>query len=548
MTATTTIPDVADLDAVPAVAAVSPFADALVDIDYLLDVDPDKARERFTAVLALASPQERAFLDQAADILTRNPYQVAARQLGWMAKSRPELRAMIADLTADSDPGLHRPAMPDPSMVSIEAAEWVRRSIRERRDRDRLTATPSPATDAARFTPAAIARRRSRRPVAGAVSLRHRDRDQRSAEARRRAEAEFADYAAGRLFAIDDEVEPDQTVPVPDPGKPAHLLWAHVQAGLWDRSYFLHVAENYTERDRALLAPESFTSRPPQGETRHGRHAVLDDAARAFLDERDTAAVDNRRRSGRSRRWSTLPPRITAADMMRFAAKRTGLPTPSDYDELRPYSELDVPERTWQGSGLDYDLAAMVPYLGWPCVGCWIDRPSADRRAVHIRDGRPISDDGLCDVCRADGHPGIPPLPAPWGMPRKGKDGQVHTGLTREDMQQFVESRCAYLAATHPAQVRALLDRVRAAAATHGPTWRIITRWMAMNLDQPAAQRPARRPARQDRWRTALGAGQRIGCCDACARRGVVHADNYCTGCRIDLGLVPRRERVTSAA
>ncbi|MFI2478692.1 hypothetical protein [Nocardia xishanensis] len=543
MTATTTTSDIA-IDAVP---AVSPFADALGEIDYLLDVDPDKARERFTAALALASPQERAFLDQAADILTRNPYKVAARQLGWMAKSRPELRDMITDLTADSDPGLHRPAMPNPSMVSIEAAEWVRRSIRERRDRDRLTATPSPATDAARFSPAAIAYRRSRRPVAGAVSLRHRDRDQRSTEARRRAEAEFADYAAGRLFTIDAEVEPDRTVPVADPRKPAHLLWAHVQAGLWDRSYFLHVAENYTERDRALLAPE-FTSRPTDGQTRHGRHAVLDDAARAFLDERDTDAVEDRRGPGRSRGWTTLP-RITAADRMRFASKRTGLSASSDYDEFRPYSELDVPEDTWQGSGLDYDLAAMVPYLGWPCVVCWIDRPSADRRAVHIRDGRRVSDDGLCDVCRADGHPGIPPLPAPWGIPRKGTDGQVRTGLTREDMQQFVESRCAYIAATHPQQVRALLDRVRAAAANTGPTWRIITHWMAMNLDQPTAQRPASCPAAPRRRRTAaLGAGQRIGCCDACARRGIVHADNYCTGCRIDLGLVPPREHVTSAA
>ncbi|MEV0027853.1 hypothetical protein [Nocardia sp. NPDC050793] len=548
MTATTTTLDVADIDAVP---AVSPFASALGEIDYLLDVDPDRARERFTAVLALASPQERALLDQAADILARHPFKVAARQLGWMAKSRPELRAMITDLTADSDPGLHRPALPDPSQVSIEAAEWVRRSIRERRNCDRLTATPSPATDAARYTPAAIAHRRSRRPVAGAVSLRHRDRDQRSAEQRRRADAEFADYAAGRLFAIDGEVEPDHTVPVADPRKPAHLLWAHVQAELWDRSYFLHVAENYTEHDCDLLAPESSTSRSTQGHTRHGRHAVLDDAARAFLDERDTDPVDDRRRSGRRRGWATLPPRITAADRMRFASKRTGLSTPSDYDEFLPYSDLDVPEDTWQGSGLDYDLAAMVPYLGWPCVGCWIDRPSADRRAIHTRDGRRVSDDGLCDVCRADGHPGIAPLPAPWGMPRKGSDGQVHpaAGLTREEMQQFVESRCAYIAATHPQQVRALLDRVRAAAANTGPTWRIITRWMAMNLEQPAVERAMRRPTAPCRRRpAALGAGQRIGRCDACARPGVVHADNYCTSCRLDLGLVPRRERTARGA
>ncbi|MGV9823477.1 hypothetical protein [Nocardia xishanensis] len=548
MTATTTTPDVADIDAVP---AVSPFASALGEIEYLLDVDPDRARERFTAVLALASPQERGFLDRAADILTRHPFKTAARQLGWMAKSRPELRAMITELTADSDPGLHRPAMPDPSQISIEAAEWVRRSIRERRNRDRVTATPSPTTDAARFTPEAIAYRRSRRPVAGAVNLRHRDRDQRSAEHRCRADAEFADYAAWRLFVIDAEVELDRTEPVADPRKPAHLVWDHIQAGLWERSYFLHVAENYTERDRDLLAPESSTSRPTAGQPRHGRYVVLDDAARVFLDERDTDAADDRRGSGRPRGRTNLPPRITAADRMRFASRRTGLSTPSDYDEFRPYSELDLPEDTWQGSGLDYDLAAMVPYLGWPCVVCWIDRPSGDRRAIHTRDGRKVSDDGLCDVCRADGHTGIPPLPAPWPMLRTGTDGQVRpaAGLSREDMQQFVESRCDYIAATHPQQVRALLDRVRVAAANTGPTWRIITRWMAMFLDQPATERPVRRPAAPRRRRpAALGAGQRICRCDGCARPGIVHADNYCTQCRIDLGVVPVRERATSAA
>ncbi|MFF0528661.1 hypothetical protein ACFYT3_09735 [Nocardia amikacinitolerans] len=525
MTAPTTTPDVAATDAVP---TVSPFADALGEIEYLLEVDPDRARERFAAVLALASPQEREFLDRAADILTRHPYKVSARQLGWMAKSRPELRAMIVDLTADSDPGLHRPAMPDPSQVSIEAAEWVQRSIRERRNRDRLTATPSPATDAARLTPKAIAYRRARRAVAGAVNLRHRDRDQRTAQRLRRGEAEFAAYAAGRLFAIDTDTAADRTVPVSDPRKPAHLVWAHVQAELWDRSYFLHVAECYSERDRHLLAPESL--RPARGRTRQGQHSALDQAARAFLREReaDTGIVDDRRAR---RRPTTNLPRISAADQTRFASKRTGLPVPSDYDQFRPYTDLDVPERTWQGSGLDYDLAAMTPYLGWPCISCWIDRPGRDRRAVHIRDGRRVSDDGLCDVCRADGHPGIPPLPTPWGR------------------QAFVESRCAYIAATHPRQVRALLDRVRAAAANTGPTWRIITRWMAMNLEQPTVDRLApRRAASRRRRPAALGAGQRIGRCDACARPGVVHADNYCTQCRIDLGVVTVRERATSAA
>lgn len=507
----------------------SPFAEALCEIDYLLDVNPNRARERFTAALELASPDERAFLDRAVDILTRHPFPVAARQLGWMAKSRPELRDMVIDYTTDTDPGLHYPAMPDPTLVSIEAAEWVRQSIRERRNRDRLTATPSPDTDAARLRPDAVAYRRARTPLpkAGVVSLRHYDRDRRTAQ---RHEAAYAAYAADRLFAIeDDEPDPTDPAPVPDPRKPSHLVWSHVQAELWDRSYFLHVAENYTDHDRDLLDPES----PAVDRVRSGRHSALEAEASEFLraHDADPTLAKERPAPARRRRTPTRRQRITPADQTRFAARRTGLVVPSDYDVLLPYTELDLPEATWQGSGLDYDLAARMPYLGWPCVSCWIDRPEDDRRAVHHRDGHRVSDDGLCDVCRADGHPGIPALPTPWTL------------------QQFVESRCAYIATTHPRQARALLDRIRAAAANSGPTWRIITRWMAMNLDQPATPAPAARSSMRRRRRpTALGAGQRISRCDACARPGIVHADNYCTGCRIDLGLVTPREHTDHAA
>jgi hypothetical protein len=112
-------------------------------------------------------------------MLTRSPWKTAARQLGWMAKSRPELRSLIVDHTAEGDPGLHRPELPPQSQTSIEAAEWVRRSIRDRRHRDRYTATPSPATDDARYQPEKVAARRARvpAPATGGVNLRHRGRD-----------------------------------------------------------------------------------------------------------------------------------------------------------------------------------------------------------------------------------------------------------------------------------------------------------------------------------------------------------------------------------
>ncbi|MFD4407731.1 hypothetical protein ACFWPH_33700 [Nocardia sp. NPDC058499] len=530
MTATLATPSPATPTLATVDLTLSPFAYAVWDVDYLLDTDPRRARRVFAEALTSASAAERAFLEQVADMLTRNRWPVAARQLGWLAKSRPELRDMVIHYTTDTDPGLHFPAMPRISEAPIEATEWVRRSIREQHDRDRLTATPSELTDKARLRPEALAYRLARRPrrlPAGMVDLRHRGRDRRTVL---RREAEFAAYAATRLYAIDHDFEAADAEVVADPRKPADAVWAHVQAGLWDRSYYLHVAQNYTDRDRELLDPEP----PATGATRarSGRHTALDDQATQYLRAHGSDPGISEERRDRPRRRPAARGYVRVLDQNRLAQKRTGIPTPSDYDEFRPYSELDAPETTWEGSGLDYDLAAMVPYLGWPCVNCWIDRADIDRRPVHQRVGRLVSDDGLCDFCRDAGHPGIPPLSAPW----TGRD--------------FVESRCAYIATTYPRQARALLDRIRAAAANSGPTWRLITRWMATHLDgpTPTPRSAARTSASRPRRSSALGAGQRIGRCDGCARNGVVHADNLCTQCRVDLGVAAPRERTSSAA
>ncbi len=74
------------------------------------------------------------------------------------------------------------------------------------------------------------------------------------------------------------------------------------------------------------------------------------------------------------------------------------------------------------GYELDYDLAAVHPVRGTPCVGCWIERTRADQRRGQ--------DDGLCGECRDAGHRGIPPLPA---------------GHTRADA---VRARCQHIADT----------------------------------------------------------------------------------------------------
>jgi hypothetical protein len=86
-------------------------------------------------------------------------------------------------------------------------------------------------------------------------------------------------------------------------------------------------------------------------------------------------------------------------------------------------AEVDEPQTERPiGYELDYDLAAVHPVRGTPCVGCWIERTRADQR--------PGQDDGLCGECRETGRRGIPALPA---------------GHTRADA---VRARCQHIADT----------------------------------------------------------------------------------------------------
>ncbi|WP_109529285.1 MULTISPECIES: hypothetical protein [Nocardia] len=82
--------------------------------------------------------------------------------------------------------------------IADELAAWAH-PMREFGHDLRLVAAPSPATDAVRTDPHAVAARRARRtPRATPVALRHRVRDARAAAARCRAEAELDDYFADR--------------------------------------------------------------------------------------------------------------------------------------------------------------------------------------------------------------------------------------------------------------------------------------------------------------------------------------------------------------
>ncbi|WP_433621015.1 hypothetical protein [Nocardia sp. CA-120079] len=522
----------------------SAFLDALFHLDRLFHVDsPRLAREMFPDVLALASPAQRAFLDELADTFTRYPFATAHKRLDAMWKAAdPERRELINLCAPDTDPGLHSRELPEIFEVSYTAAELPPMPVRDRYRPLITHRVPSRATDAARLAPDKVAARTQARPVpTPSIPGDHRAHLLPYAIA---TEAILTGYVTGSMFTDGTTIadpnaapEPPQRpieVPVPDPdsdeerAKRQRRRYArdHAEATeLWDRVYVNYVAGQYDTEHRAAWIAQREGAR--DGET-------LDERASDYFDSHDeTAARDRRSRrrgqGGAPRRSG----RITEDEAKAFAEARTGLRV---RDDARP----EIPN---QGNGLDYDNAAMVPVMGWRCVSCFIERSMTDQRPIHIRGGQLVSDDGLCDSCRADARPGIAPLPEEF---------------TTED---FVVSRCEFLAATYPAGAHALIVEVWHRAAPH-PICRHITRFLATHPEltpnpakplqratEVAATEVAPRPRAAARNRRAkLGADQRHGRCDGCTRYSVIHTDNYCLTCRIDLGLVPARPRQSQAA
>ncbi|MFX0573763.1 hypothetical protein [Nocardia nepalensis] len=481
----------------------SAFLDALFHLDRLFHLDsPRLAREMFPDVLALATPDERAFLDELTDTFTRHPFQTAHKRLDaiWKAADT-ERRELINRCAPDTDPGLHTRELPEIVEISYTAAELPPMPVRDRYRPLITHRAPARATDAARNALDKVAARTQARPIpTPSIPGDHRAHLLPYAIAN---EAILTGYVTGSMFTDgttipdpDAAPEPPQRpieLPVPDPdseterAKRQRRRYArdHAEATeLWDRVYINYVASQYDTEHRTAW---------------------------------------NAQRGGR----------ITEDEAKAFADARTGLRV---RDDARP----EIPR---QGNGLDYDDAAMVPVMGWRCVSCFIERPMTDQRPIHIRGGQLVSDDGLCDSCRADARPGIAPLPEEF---------------TTED---FVVSRCDFLAATYPAAAHALIVEVWHRAAPH-PICRHITRFLATHPEltpnpakplQLAAEVAAtevapRPPAAVRKGRARLGADQRHGRCDGCTRYTVVHTDNYCLTCRIDLGLVHARRHRPQAA
>ncbi|WP_039804224.1 hypothetical protein [Nocardia araoensis] len=498
----------------------SAFLDAIAHIDYLFTTDPRAVRRAFPVALELATPEDRAFLTCLADTFTRYDFPTAHRRLDALWKSQPEHRDRIRVCAPDTDPGLHHRDLPEVFEVSLAAAELPPMPVRDRYRPLNTHATPTRRVDAVRLDPARIAARAAARTVLvgdhrGPVRTRARLRD-----------ALVTDYAHTLLFTDPGAIDPDDplaTAPVepvdPDtrvryPDQPRD---AEEAAHMWDCAYLAYVAGQYDDELRAAWDEQRF--RAAEHSDRADSDASLAQLARDYLDAADSSEDEPRRSAPRGPRRRRS--RISEEERFAFAAARTTLRV---RDDVRP----EIPE---EGNGLDYDHAAMVAVTGWRCVSCFIERAMTDQRPIHTRDGSLVSDDGLCDLCRSDDQPGIPPLPQKFTL------------------EQFVLSRCEFLAAAYPRAAHAILTEVWHRAAPH-PICRIITRFLHQHPElapgsapTPAPLRrtaagPARRTARR---RPQLGADQRHGRCDGCTHHTVIHTDGYCTTCRIQLGITPHR-------
>ncbi|MEV4238953.1 hypothetical protein AB0J47_27675 [Nocardia sp. NPDC049737] len=519
----------------------SAFHDALLCLHHLHLDNPRAAREQFPGVLALATPAERAFLDELADTFTRYPFQTAHKRLDAMWKAAdPERRELINACAPDTDPGLYTRELPQIVEVSYAAAELPPMPVRNR-PRPLIThRVPSRATDAARNARDKVAARNQARPIpTPSLPGDHRSHLLRYAIA---TEAMITGYATSAMFTdgttiADPDAAPEPLqrpikVPVPDPdsetarAKRQRRRYArdHDEATqAWDRVYVNYVAGQYDDEHRTAWKTEHEDEHTEQ---------TSDEATRAYFDSHDDT-TPRARRSQRNRLGGTPRRRgpITEDEAKAFADARTGL---RGRDDARP----EIPR---QGNGLDYDGAAMVPTMGWRCVSCFIERPMTDQRPIHIRHGQLVSDDGLCDSCRDDDRPGIPPLPDQFTA------------------EQFVFSRCEFLTAAYPAAAHALIVEVWHRAAPH-PICRHITKFLAthpeltpnpakpLQLAVQVAEAPQRPRTAARKAKATLGAGQRHGRCDGCTHYTVIHPDNYCLTCRVDLGLAPARSRRSQAA
>lgn len=456
------------------------FLDAIATLDITFTHDRRAARAGFTDALALATPEDHAFLDSLLDTFTRYPFPTALKRLAAQYEQQPHNQARLTRLVPDTDPGLyerdradrlalieHRATINNTTIddeyfllhTELTTAELPPMPMRQWRNPPARTyLAPRKDTDASRTTPTQIRKRlqqrTKRRPA-------HTEPALVTAYA---AEALYTDTMAADLAATTAaetraiergllKPPPTTTATTPTTTGAPPIPTADARAH-WDRTYVAYVAEQH-QHTRALAGKQ-----PDSNE-----------------------------------------------DALAVATRRTTLRGHDDARTAIPF----------QGNGFDDDQHALTVTLGWRCVSCFVERADTDRNPIHTRDGQQRSDDGLCDYCRDDQRPGLPALP---------------TGFTARDL---AAAYCRFYTATYPAATGALLTEVRRRA----PRWLIdvIDEYLTTTAppQQPKPDIPTTRPAR--RRGPTPGAGQHIGRCDACTRITAIADDGICNTCRVWLGL-----------
>ncbi|MGV9678823.1 hypothetical protein ACWDSJ_26365 [Nocardia sp. NPDC003482] len=172
-------------------ADTNAFYDAVLDLHLDFPRDPRTARDAFRAALALATPDDHAFLDTVVETFTLYPFRSALRRLEAAFAGDPAHSHLLVNLVADTDPGLYvadradrvavledrarrnNTSVEDEAFaehVSLAVTESPRVPMRQwRTPPARLYAPPSRETDKSRLQPEQIARRvrarAKRRPV-----------------------------------------------------------------------------------------------------------------------------------------------------------------------------------------------------------------------------------------------------------------------------------------------------------------------------------------------------------------------------------------------
>ncbi|WP_433194411.1 hypothetical protein ACQP1G_37490 [Nocardia sp. CA-107356] len=179
--------------------AVTPMLTDIAALAELIDTDPCRARQQFRQALKTLTPADWGFLGLIHRGFANSPETALARVVS-ITNARIGIPDNGSAPCTDPDERLYALADAIEIPVEVELGPWARTPVREPGHDLRLHATPSTTTDARRETPEAVAARRARHtphPLGPSV-LRHRARDERAAQRRRRAEADADAYFAQR--------------------------------------------------------------------------------------------------------------------------------------------------------------------------------------------------------------------------------------------------------------------------------------------------------------------------------------------------------------